>query len=110
LLHDVVGQNMGRINDFKNTRWIIRGGVIYNFSRIFLMMQFAFNRFIPCIILYLTFFYTREERTVRLSLVLSVATCAAAFNAVFASSSEVFLNGYLDISGWRWMFFMEGEF
>ena len=65
--------------------------------------------FLPCIILYLTFFYTREERTVRLSLVLSVARCAATFNAVFSSSSEVFLNGWMDIAGWRWMFFMEGK-
>ncbi|KAJ3218559.1 hypothetical protein HDU67_005118 [Dinochytrium kinnereticum] len=44
--------------------------------------------FVPGILLYLSSFYTRDERTVRLSFVVGVATCASTFGAVFAKSLE----------------------
>ncbi|KAJ3318110.1 hypothetical protein HDU76_000935 [Blyttiomyces sp. JEL0837] len=63
--------------------------------------------FMSGIILYLSNFYTREERTVRLTLVIGIATCASAFSPAFARTLENF-DGMWSMSGWRWMFLMEG--
>ncbi|KAJ3193151.1 hypothetical protein HK101_005338 [Irineochytrium annulatum] len=63
--------------------------------------------FVPCVLLYLALFYTRDERTVRLSLVVGVATCASAFSAVLSKSIES-LDGAWGMAGWRWLFLIEG--
>ncbi|KAI8855116.1 major facilitator superfamily domain-containing protein, partial [Chytridium lagenaria] len=63
--------------------------------------------FVPGILLYLASFYTRDERTVRLSFVVGVATCASTFGAVFAKSLER-LDGVGGSAGWKWLFIMEG--
>ncbi|KAJ3102874.1 hypothetical protein HDU97_000257 [Phlyctochytrium planicorne] len=63
--------------------------------------------FVPGILLYLASFYTRDERTVRLSFVVGVATCASTFGAVFAKSLER-LDGVGGTAGWKWLFIMEG--
>ncbi|KAJ3111115.1 hypothetical protein HDU96_005981 [Phlyctochytrium bullatum] len=63
--------------------------------------------FVPGVLLYLASFYTRDERTVRFSFVVGVATCASTFGAVFAKSLER-LDGVGGSAGYKWLFVMEG--
>ncbi|KAK1570133.1 major facilitator superfamily transporter [Colletotrichum navitas] len=61
----------------------------------------------PGLVYYLTFFYKHDERSVRVALILASATLAGAFGGAIAYGI-----GHMDqvhgISGWRWLFILEG--
>ncbi|KAH7910952.1 allantoate permease [Hygrophoropsis aurantiaca] len=63
--------------------------------------------FIPDLILYLSYFYTKSELPVRLTLFwMSMNFCAIV--ASFIAFGTLRLDGYGDKAGWRWLFLIEG--
>ncbi|KAH7910951.1 major facilitator superfamily domain-containing protein [Hygrophoropsis aurantiaca] len=63
--------------------------------------------FIPDLILYLSYFYTKSELPVRLAL-FWMSTNSCAIVASFIAFGTLRLNGYGDKAGWRWLFLIEG--
>ncbi|KAI1329224.1 MFS general substrate transporter [Xylariaceae sp. FL0255] len=61
----------------------------------------------PGLVYYLTFWYKSDERSVRVAFILSSATLAGAFGGAIAYGVG-HLNGARGLSGWRWLFMLEG--
>ncbi|ORY02799.1 putative nicotinamide mononucleotide transmembrane transporter protein [Basidiobolus meristosporus CBS 931.73] len=61
----------------------------------------------PGIVFYLTFWYTRREQCSRVALFFSAATLAGAFGGVLAYGIT-HMDGISGISGWQWIFIIEG--
>jgi MFS family permease len=56
---------------------------------------------------YLTFWYRTEERSFRVALILASATLAGAFGGAIAYGVG-HMNNASALSGWRWLFMLEG--
>jgi MFS family permease len=88
------------------------GFSFFDNARTFYLMRFIFGAaeagFAPGIILYLTYWFTADER----------ASCVGAFQTAVPLSSVIggpisgfmldTLNGYAGLSGWQWLFIIEG--
>jgi MFS family permease len=88
------------------------GFSFFDNARTFYLMRFIFGAaeagFVPGIILYLTYWFTADER----------ARCAGAFQTAVPLSSVIgapisgfildTLNGSMGFSGWQWLFIIEG--
>lgn len=61
----------------------------------------------PGFIYFLTFWYRNSERSLRAALILASATLAGAFSGAIAYGVG-HLNGDHGLSGWRWLFIIEG--
>ncbi|TPX15231.1 uncharacterized protein E0L32_004508 [Thyridium curvatum] len=61
----------------------------------------------PGLVYYLTFWYRTHERSVRVAIILASATLAGAFGGAIAYGVG-HMNQAKGISGWRWLFFIEG--
>ncbi|KAK9762808.1 hypothetical protein K7432_011102 [Basidiobolus ranarum] len=61
----------------------------------------------PGIVFYLTFWYTRKEQCSRVALFFSAATLAGAFGGVLAYGIT-HMDGLHGVSGWQWIFIIEG--
>ena len=61
----------------------------------------------PGLVYYLTFWYRHDERSVRVALILASATLAGAFGGAIAYGIG-HMNQVGGISGWRWLFVLEG--
>ncbi|ORX89998.1 MFS transporter [Basidiobolus meristosporus CBS 931.73] len=61
----------------------------------------------PGIIFYLTFWYTRKEQCSRVALFFSAATLAGAFGGVLAYGIT-HIDSSSGLSGWQWIFIIEG--
>ncbi|CAG8773011.1 28163_t:CDS:2, partial [Gigaspora margarita] len=81
-----------------------------NFSQLmgtrFLLGVFESGLF-PAIVFYITKWYKRSERSYRISLFFSGATIAGAFSGLLAFAI-MNLDGKFGLSGWRWIFLIEG--
>jgi MFS family permease len=72
----------------------------------FLLGMFEAGLF-PGLVYYLTFWYRHNERSVRVAFILASATLAGAFGGAIAYGIG-HMNGVAGLSGWRWLFFLEG--
>jgi MFS family permease len=79
------------------------GGLIA--VRIFLGIAEA--GFFPGVMMYLCFWYTPEERATRMAIFASSVAVAGAFSGLLATAIS-FLNGAAGLSGWQWLFILEG--
>lgn len=61
----------------------------------------------PGLVYYLTFWYTSSERSLRVAFILASATLAGAFGGAIAYGVG-HMNQARDLSGWRWLFIIEG--
>lgn len=61
----------------------------------------------PGLVYYLTFWYRQEERSIRVAIILASATLAGAFGGAIAYGVG-HMNGTAGLSGWRWLFILEG--
>ncbi|KAL3958358.1 hypothetical protein ACCO45_006520 [Purpureocillium lilacinum] len=61
----------------------------------------------PGLVYYLTFWYRTEERSVRVAAILASATLAGAFGGAIAYGVG-HMNQVGGMSGWRWLFILEG--
>jgi MFS family permease len=61
----------------------------------------------PCLALYLSTFYTREEQALRISYLLVSAALSGAFGGLFAFAL-LKMDGVSGLAGWRWLFIIEG--
>ncbi|KAH8886145.1 MFS general substrate transporter [Thozetella sp. PMI_491] len=61
----------------------------------------------PGLVYYLTFWYTTEERSFRVAIILASATLAGAFGGAIAYGVG-HMNGTSGLSAWRWLFILEG--
>lgn len=79
------------------------GGLIA--VRVFLGLAEA--GFFPGIMMYLCFWYKPEERATRMAIFASSIAVAGAFSGLLATGIS-FLNGKAGLSGWQWLFILEG--
>ncbi|EXF75739.1 major facilitator superfamily transporter [Colletotrichum fioriniae PJ7] len=61
----------------------------------------------PGLVYYLTFWYKHDERSVRVAMILASATLAGAFGGAIAYGIG-HMNQVHGMSGWRWLFILEG--
>lgn len=61
----------------------------------------------PGLVFYLTFWYRVSERSIRVALILASATLAGAFGGAIAYGVG-YMNELHGLSGWRWLFIIEG--
>ncbi|KAI0408912.1 MFS general substrate transporter [Xylaria palmicola] len=61
----------------------------------------------PGLVYYLTFWYKTDERSVRVAFILASATLAGAFGGAIAYGVG-HINQVRGLSGWRWLFILEG--
>ncbi len=61
----------------------------------------------PGLVYYFTFWYKANERSVRVAFLLASATLAGAFGGAIAYGIG-HMNGVAGLSGWRWLFILEG--
>ncbi|KAF6824391.1 MFS transporter [Colletotrichum plurivorum] len=61
----------------------------------------------PGLVYYLTFWYRHDERSLRVAMVLASATLAGAFGGAIAYGVG-HMNRVSGLSGWRWLFILEG--
>lgn len=61
----------------------------------------------PGLVYYLTFWYKKDERSIRVALVLASATLAGAFGGAIAYGVG-HMNQTRGLSAWRWLFIFEG--
>ncbi|KAK2595129.1 hypothetical protein QQS21_007155 [Conoideocrella luteorostrata] len=73
--------------------------------RIFLGLAEA--GFFPGIMMYLCFWYKPEERATRMAIFASSVSVAGAFGGLLATAIS-FLNKKAGLSGWQWLFILEG--
>ncbi|KAK4948988.1 hypothetical protein LTR10_012361 [Elasticomyces elasticus] len=59
------------------------------------------------LVYYITFWYTTEERSIRVALILASATLAGAFGGAIAYGVG-HMNQTAGLSAWRWLFILEG--
>ncbi|KAI1840951.1 hypothetical protein JX265_010423 [Neoarthrinium moseri] len=85
-------------------------GGTHNFSQVtavrFLLGAFEAGLF-PGLVYYLTFWYKSNERSVRVALILASASLAGAFGGAIAYGIG-HMNRAAGLSGWRWLFIIEG--
>ncbi|KAI0064886.1 allantoate permease [Artomyces pyxidatus] len=71
------------------------------------LLGFVQGGFIPDLILYMSYFYTKNELPYRLSLFwISLNACSIV--ASFLAFGILHMRGVLDKAGWRWLFLIEG--
>ncbi|KIM38324.1 hypothetical protein M413DRAFT_30170 [Hebeloma cylindrosporum] len=63
----------------------------------------------PCIVCYLSGFYTRKELSLRIALFFSAASLAGAFSGFLAAAIQK-MDGVGGKAGWAWIFIIEGLF
>ncbi|KAI1823956.1 MFS general substrate transporter [Xylaria intraflava] len=109
------------LKKFRPSRWLaflmfawglitIGIGGVHNYGQItgvrFLLGVVEAGLF-PGLVYYLTFWYKTDERSVRVAFILASATLAGAFGGAIAYGVG-HLNGVRGLSGWRWLFILEG--
>ncbi|KAI9002883.1 major facilitator superfamily domain-containing protein [Hyaloraphidium curvatum] len=71
------------------------------------LLGVAESGFFPGILLYLTFWFRKSEQALRLALFMASASVAGFLGGVLAYVLSN-LDGFLGLSGWRWIFLVEG--
>ncbi|OBZ69164.1 hypothetical protein A0H81_10911 [Grifola frondosa] len=71
------------------------------------LLGFIQGGFIPDLILYLSYFYTKTELPMRLAL-FWISSNVCSIVASFIAYGVLHLRGYLGRAGWRWLFLVEG--
>ncbi|RWA12994.1 hypothetical protein EKO27_g2118 [Xylaria grammica] len=109
------------LKKFRPSRWLaflmgswglitIGIGGVHSYAQItgvrFLLGVFEAGLF-PGLVYYLTFWYKTDERSVRVAFILASATLAGAFGGAIAYGVG-HINGVRGLSGWRWLFILEG--
>jgi D-galactonate transporter len=64
--------------------------------------------FFPGIILYLTYWYTRERRARMVAIFMTAITVAGVFGGPISGWIMSAMNGVAGVSGWQWLFVLEG--
>jgi MFS transporter, ACS family, tartrate transporter len=64
-------------------------------------------RFMPCIIVYIVSFYTKEESATRFTLVFGGASVAEVIFELLSNSASR-ADETMDVTGWQWVFVLEG--
>ena len=79
-------------------------GIIHNYSSFValrLLLGIAEGPLFPCLILYLTYFYTRNELAVRIGYLVSGAAIAGAVSGLLAYGIG-YMDHYNGLRAWRW--------
>lgn len=89
---------------------IIGTGFIKNAQQLYasrLLLGLFESGMFPCLALYLSTFYTREEQGLRIAYLLVSAALSGAFGGLFAFAL-LKMDGVSGLEGWRWLFIIEG--
>ncbi|KAH7412724.1 major facilitator superfamily domain-containing protein [Cadophora sp. MPI-SDFR-AT-0126] len=89
---------------------IIGTGFMHNAAQLYasrLLLGVFESGMFPCLALYLSTFYTREEQALRVSYLLVSAALSGAFGGLFAFAL-LKMDGISGLEGWRWLFIIEG--
>ncbi|KAI8915860.1 major facilitator superfamily domain-containing protein [Gorgonomyces haynaldii] len=81
------------------------GGFI--FSR--LLLGISQGGFLPCIALFVVYFYVKEESATRLAIVMGAASSFAAFSGLFTHFFAK-ADAIWGMAGWQWLFLLDGLF
>lgn len=85
-------------------------GAVKNFPVLvvtrFLLGVFEAGLF-PGLVYYLTFWYRSDERSLRVAIIMASSTLAGAFGGAIAYGIS-FMNQTGGLTGWRWLFILEG--
>ncbi|CRK35241.1 hypothetical protein BN1708_016424 [Verticillium longisporum] len=106
---------------FSPSKWIARivisvglvamsTSAVSSFSTLLLARFFsgaAEAGFSSAVMMHLCFWYKPEERATRMAIFASSVALACAFGGLIASAIS-FLNGFGGLSGWQWLFILEG--
>ncbi len=77
------------------------------FSKLGNLIFLVTIRFVPCIVVYLLSYYTREETATRFAYVISVASVSQSFSELLSDYASQ-APSHLGLSGWQWFLLMEG--
>ena len=72
-----------------------------------LLLGFFESGMFPCLAVYLSTFYKRDEQGLRIAYLLVSAALAGAFGGLFAFAL-LKMDGVAGLEGWRWLFIIEG--
>jgi MFS family permease len=89
---------------------IIGTGFMKNANQLYasrLLLGFFESGMFPCLALYLSTFYKREEQALRIAYLLVSAALSGAFGGLFAFAL-LKMDGVGGLAGWRWLFIVEG--
>ncbi|TVY71365.1 putative transporter [Lachnellula suecica] len=89
---------------------IIGTGFMKNASQLYasrLLLGFFESGMFPCLAVYLSTFYKREEQGLRIAYLLVSAALSGAFGGLFAFAL-LKMDGVAGLEGWRWLFIVEG--
>ncbi|KAH8897535.1 MFS general substrate transporter [Thozetella sp. PMI_491] len=89
---------------------IIGTGFIHNAGQLYasrLLLGMFESGMFPCLALYLSTYYKAEEQALRISYLLVSAALSGAFGGLFAYAL-LKMDGISGLSGWRWLFIVEG--
>ncbi|KAI1821581.1 putative MFS transporter [Xylaria intraflava] len=85
-------------------------GGVHNYASL-LVVRFLLGLFeaglFPGLVYYLTFWYKKDERSIRVAFILASATLAGAFGGAIGFGIG-HMNGAGGLSAWRWLFIIEG--
>jgi len=88
------------------------GFSFFDNARTFYLMRFIFGAaeagFAPGIILYLTYWFTADERARWMGVYLAAIPLSSVIGGPISGFILDTLNGYADLSGWQWLFIIEG--
>jgi MFS family permease len=83
---------------------------VQNFGGLFacrFLLGAAEAGFLPCILLHLSEFYPSELMTLRIAIVIALASLSGTLSGLLAFAIS-YLDGKQRLSGWRWLFILEG--
>jgi MFS family permease len=89
---------------------IIGTGFMKNASQLYasrLLLGFFESGMFPCLAVYLSTFYKREEQGLRIAYLLVSTALSGAFGGLFAFAL-LKMDGVAGLAGWRWLFIVEG--
>jgi ACS family tartrate transporter-like MFS transporter len=88
------------------------GFLFFDNARTFYLMRFIFGAaeagFVPGIILYLTYWFTADERARWVGVFLSGSSLALIIGGPISGLILDTLDGYMGLGGWQWLFIIEG--
>jgi MFS family permease len=89
---------------------LIGTGFMHNVGQLYasrLLLGLFESGIFPCLVIYLSTFYQRQEQALRVSYLFVSAALSGSFGGLFAYAL-LHMDGVQGLEGWRWLFIIEG--